>query len=326
MLSKVHDLKKQNSTYFNNAINDDIFIKSSNNISFQGTGKTFEQLYKAFNKDIQKYFESSEQITAEGIQDIVQKYSPTTTIDDLNNFNSNYPGRDTAGAYTYEPVEIRLNNNNQYKAKSTPKIMYIRYSLLENNDENIKLKLLQDINHEISHVFQSEASDRNSCTKMITNYINTPNPFEDVIGTTQAATTAFNTIQQYTLNTLITTFENINPYGLPSKLKIRGNEKKEVDNRFIEKTGSDTSTYIKSLINQVLLAEKQRNPRKNINIILDVISEKALAEKEAYQNGCNSVKNQLNIRSFTDYDMLPIMYDEMYKAARQIKKELRTNN
>ena len=139
-----------------NSVASDVFVKSPAVVSFSANNK-FSQKFYPYKKEITDYVLNSPQVTLQGIEDILTKYSPKTKVVERN--SSNPLIAKNCISFAERPIALGIEGNN-FIAQEGPKKIHI--SLPKENTREARLCLLGSLIHESTHIFQEESEDRTS--------------------------------------------------------------------------------------------------------------------------------------------------------------------
>ena len=137
---------------------------NNKNISFN---KNMNELIYPFGYDLIKYSTLTDTVSLKGIEGIIQKYSPKTKVDLIEN----YQERDTRKplALLNSLYEFSVDNDGGTYVYPSSKTVYIGL----NNAKNESLgAFLAQVIHEATHLFQQEADDRTNYEHLYENYLN----------------------------------------------------------------------------------------------------------------------------------------------------------
>lgn len=295
--------------YFKNDLQNDVFVKNANDISFKG-GK-INQKYGALNKEITDYILTNEEISFEEIEKIIQKYSPTTKFEKMENLETDRMLTQGTTGYTKIPTEFYENENGKIICTTQPKTIYLCNPKQLNREE--KIILLSRILHECTHVLQEESKDRTSSEDFFSSHFKNSKNIDITFETMCHLPNIFTTLENIS-NTLLAC-SDINFEKLPEKLK---NPAMTLDKICLETQKQKAVDFYCSAI--IFLIRKFENSgAKDISLILDYIILKAQNEQEAYQNALTSDKQMLNLNCKTNFDLRNEEYAKMIEAAKQLK-------
>ena len=299
-------------TNFNSNIKEDVFIKSSNTVSFTSADKNQYNLAK---EDLTQYFLNTDKYSIEEIENIIKKYSPATNFDDIKNIPANTNAARGTAAYTYEPTQFVMGNNGNIEAVDLPKTIFLNFKTSAKNEKEAKVILLDRLLHEVTHVLQEDSPKDNKIV-FFNNFLATQEDTNKAIANLQAVNTIYNLIEQE----MMSRFVNATPTSgsLPKEI----NKRTDVDTLFMKKYKTSTSTFIKNILKNAMQLGSMKFGKIDKNFVLDFIILKAENEKEAYQNALDSNKELLNINSKTDFDLRIEMYEKIIETAKKIAIKL----
>lgn len=290
---------KQN-PYINLSTPNDIFIKSPN-ISFKG--KSFEEKYSELRKDLTDYIMTSPNIEAKAIEEIIQKYSPTTTFDDYKNFNTKASNAfEATTGYTKQDMNFSISDFGVV-ASAMPQKIYVTFP--ENLDKESRILFGDNVLHECSHVLQNESSNRQSYQDFFNSNFSRISNTRCSINSLQVANEAFSTTEKEMYKVLLTSKSN-KLDRLPKKVS------KKIDlNEFYKQRYKCNAKEFAQMVIELIL--KQANAKGAIDkqMVLDFVILKAQDEKEAYRNALDFDKEQLKIKGAIDHDLKIKIYDSM---------------
>lgn len=308
--SPIKNFKQSNrqSPYINLSTSNDTFIKSSN-ISFRGN--SFEEKYSELKKDLTDYIMTSPSLEAENIQEIIQKYSPTTTFDDYKNFNAGTSNAfEATTGYTKQDMTFSVSNYGII-ANALPQKVYATFP--KDSTKESRILFGDNVLHECSHVLQNESSNRQSYQDFFNSNFKRISNTQCSVNSLRAANETFCTVEKEMYATLLTSKSNKLGH-LPKKVS----KKIDLNEFYKQKYKCNAKEFAQMVIAFVL---KQANAQGNIDkqMILDFVILKAQNEKEAYRNAFDFDKEQLKIKGAVDLDLKIKIYDSIINAAQSLK-------
>ena len=99
-------------------LQNDLFIKSTNNISFKGT---FNEDYANIKKSMTEYIMNTNEISTKDIEKIIQEYSPTTRVDDIKNVPRGTNIFSSSTGYTQSPTQFKIKEDGTFEVEALPK-------------------------------------------------------------------------------------------------------------------------------------------------------------------------------------------------------------
>lgn len=287
-------------------LKNDIFIKNSNTISFSG-GK-INPKYSALSSEMTKYVMSCESISIDEIEKIIQKYSPTTTIDFLENLKATRMLTNGSAGYTKIPTQFQINDSGKIVVKSMPKTVYLY--IPEKLDEESKIIFLDRLLHESTHVLQEESKDRTSGEDFFNNHLKSTKNIDATVSTLNFLPDIFTTLEN--ISTEILVDSNLPFKSLPEKLK---NSSLTFDKLCAMTRNCNTANFLSSAIFLII----KNSGIQDTALALDYIIYKAQNEYEAYSNALSSNKTLLGISGKTNFDIRLEMYTKIIEAAQKLK-------
>lgn len=293
-----------------NHIAKDIFVKSTNNISF---GSINDKKYSSLKQDITEYFTTAETLSVEEIRALVKKHLPDTGFDDIKNLPKGSNSSIYAGAYTAEPIAIYTAKNGKLQSETKPKTIYLNFHTPTQNVKESRIILLDRLLHEMSHVLQDEKGSDTRKEDFFNEYLSSLKNQQVAMANMQVANMIFNGLEKL----LIETFKACSKTtgSLPKALK----RDTDINSLFLKKMKITAEAQIQNYLSNSINLVNMKLGIINKKFISDFVILKAKNEKEAYQNALNSDKELLGINSKTDFDLRIEMYDNIIKVAESMK-------
>ena len=298
-----------------NSAASDVFVKSPAVVSFSANNK-FSQKFYPYKKEITDYVLNSPQVTLQGIEEILTKYSPKTKVVERKS-NDPHIAEDCI-SFAERPITLGIKGFN-FIAQEGPKKIHI--SLPRENTKEKRVRLLGSLIHESTHIFQEESDDRTSTLDKYNKIFRDSKKFQITYHTvaSQLYASGFHNLESSLLYTLAQSVNDI----MEEPHLINTTPEKLIKDKFKNLTGLYIDTYIRKIINEIINnAEKQFNEidRKSV---LEMFAFRASIEKEAYQNQADSVKEVMGITGFTTMDVKAALYDFICRTANSMNKEIK---
>lgn len=301
----------ENKTFLQSSPND-IFVKSTSNVSFGSMSKLNDKFFP-FCRELKEYIYKTKSIDIAKVEQIVQKYSPTTLVKPMQEL----PGGTNATEQTAAYFTNRLLFSADGKIKVEDKAIFL--NIPQKTDKESKLNFLCDILHEMTHIFQEESSDRLSKVTFLNDFLKDKQINKDTISVIQAMPKAFSVAESNIIMPLIKSLKKEN--DLP--LTIKENSKNILDKIYAPQTQINSVDDFITLIILKTQEYIQNNfcvtDKKAITKYIALVSEK---EKEAYQKSTQFLKRELNIKDPTDLDLRVTLYDAFSKKAQELSNQV----
>ena len=309
-LQKTKDINVSKPNYQKNN-GADVFIKSTNKVSFGSIEKT---KYADLKNDMTEYFMNSDELSVGDIRTIVKKYSPSTGFDDIRNAPQTIRINKMSGAYTHEPTQFFYNEKDKIEAETLPKTIYLNFHTPTKDEKESRIILLDRMLHEMTHLLQDEEGSDTRKLEFFNKYLDSATDETVAINSIQAFNGIFNILEQ----NMLTSFVKAEPtaWSLPREV----NRRLDIDSLFMKKIKMSTSTLIRNSLSQAFNISNKQFGNIDTNTALDYVVLKAKNEKEAYQNGLDSDKELLGITAKTDFDLRIEMYQKIIETAESLKK------
>ena len=313
-LSTVQKTKFKNSTAPNYRLNagKDVFVKSTNNISF---GSADKAKYAEIKRDVTDYFLNAKTLDVNEIEKIVKKYSPSTNFADIKKIPRNANVHTSTVAYTHEPSQFLLNESGKIAVETLPKTIYFNFNTPAKNQRDERIILIDRLVHEMTHILQDEEGSDTRKLDYFNAFLSTQTNNDRAIRNIQAINLIYNTVEKAMIGALADSLPPTTT-SLPQKI----NEKTDIDTLFVKKIKTSPSTLMRNALSRTLNVANMQFGGIDRNFALDFVILKAKNEKEAYQNALDSNKELLGLNCKTDFDLRIEMYQKMIDVAQSMKK------
>ncbi len=317
-LSKSVQSNSVNQTSFKNTtktnyqynLGKDIFVKSTNNVSFGSINKT---KYDSFQEDMTSYFMNAEELSPKEIEKLIKKYSPETNFDDIKNVPRQSNVNRASGAYTYEPTQFYIKDDGSCQITQLPKTIYLNFHTPTSNQKEARIILLDRVLHEMTHILQDETGSDTRKEDFFNKKLSTIKSQEAAVANLQAVNLVFNATESAMMQSFVSCLPTA--WSLPKEV----NRRMDIDSLFMKKTKMGTSTHIRNNLSKAINMANIQLGGIDKNFALDFVILKAKNEKEAYQNALDSNKKLLGINSKTDFDLRIEMYQKIIDTAESMK-------
>ena len=296
---------KQNN-FRKTTLNNDVFIKNTNTISFSG-GK-FNPKYSRLSSDMTNYIMSCESISIDEIEKIIQKYSPTTTSDHLENLKTNRIVTNGSAGYTKIPTQFLMDESLNVFVKNMPKTVYLYFP--ESLDKETRIIFLDRLLHECTHVLQEESKDKISDEEFFNSHLKSSKNIEATINTLSCLPNIFSSLEN--ISTRVIVESNLPFASLPAKLP---NNSLTFDKLCLMVQNCNATNFLSTAIFTLV----KNSGAQDTNLALDYIIYKAQNEYEAYSNALSSNKTLMGINGKTNFDIRLEMYTKIIEAAKKLK-------
>ena len=295
---------------FQNKLANDVFIKSTNNVSF---GSIDKSRYASIREDMTQYFMNSEELSVDEIAALVKKHLPDTNFDDIKNVPKQLNVNKTSGAYTYEPTQFFICEDGGIQVASLPKTIYLNFNTPTKDPKESRVILLDRLLHEMTHVLQDEKGSDTRKEDLFNKYLETQKNQQKAMASFQAINAIYNATEQTMMNAFVACLPTAG--SLPKEV----NRRMDIDSLFMKKTKMSASTHIRNILSKSVNVANMQFGGIDKNFALDFVISKSKNEKEAYQNALDSNKELLGITSKTDFDLRIEMYQKFIDVAESMK-------
>lgn len=278
--------------------------------SFKGQ-KNFNQKFTPFKSDIINYILKTPEISLDGISQIVQKYSPTTKFVLMDSKNNELPSH--YSAFAEHPIDF-FTDGKTITAQDNPQVVH--FNMPQDINPNTRIKLLGEIIHETTHVFQEESTDRTSSLKQYNKFFNSAKNYDVAINTLQSQifTTGFFTIEKILLSALASAYD----CDFSEPQAIEDASVKDMNTRFKNSTEDTTEEFISQIINFIIELTQTKHGKLDRKAILEMYALRASKEKEAYKNESDIIKKATGINCPINYDLRVTLYSLLEQTAKKM--------
>lgn len=302
--------KKANNYSIKNNSQNDAFVKSEN-ISF-ASKSTIASKLNGFVPELYEYIMHSKTLSYEGIETVLQKYSPDTLVKPFSEVPSTPNVCKGAGAYFHCNFAI---NSNVVPALVIPKGKAVYVNIPQEDNIKNRLNLFASNVHEVTHIFQEESSDRLSKAEFISNFLNKTNSPEAKKDTLLALPHLFAYIDTEMQQPYLAFFGMTD--WMPRPVKFLNDEGLQMI--YKEVVGQNVDEYLAKTILKSLDNVSKPFPHCNKNTLLDYIILTGKNEREAYHNSVSMLKSALKMNEPTDLDYRALLYGRLVKIAEIFK-------
>ncbi len=268
--------------------------------------QTIAAKMKAFVPAAYDYIINSDEVTLDGMKKIVQKVSHGTDVKPFSQVPAN--GNVSEGAGAYYHCNFRINSVTN-EIQEDNKTIYVEPP--ENLSVIERLKFLGSIMHEITHIFQEEASDglgkRQFLQKFLKTNLSSRQKFETLQVMPKIFTEAEYAIQRPYLGAF-----GMRDY-IPRPVNVLSQN--VLNQIYLETVNSPVDSYIERAILNSMTSASKRFPNYDRQTVLDYVLETSKNECEAYLTSVNVLKTALSIKSPTDQDYRILLYDRFANVA-----------
>jgi hypothetical protein len=184
----IHKNTTKDHNCYKNFLEKDIFVKSPNLISF-GSGK-FSSKFSELKKDLTEYITNSPEISKEKLQEIIRRYSPTTSVV----FFENDESESELLGYTNLPLEVTCDEKQNINVKADSQTLFL--ATPQNLNKESRKAFLDIVLHECTHILQQESDDRVSSVEFYNSYLKSSKDIQASVDTIEFLDPAFSQIQE----------------------------------------------------------------------------------------------------------------------------------
>ena len=273
--------------------------------SFRGNTSTMQEKIDILLSECKKLLESKKNLGIQEFEAIIKKISPTTKVKAFSEIPAGSNVSPRTCAYFSQKTDINLHSNEMI---CKDKVIYLNFN--NNTTELSRIKLISDFVHEAVHIAQEESIDRTPVTDFTKEVLYRSSSIEQKADSLRGSVQGFNSVEYNVVLPLIQAMKKTN--DLPSR--IQSADRDLLDMMYQNKTGLNTSGYIKSVTKYIIGQLKTVCPNADEKFILKYVSEKAKQEKEAYTVSLSFLKDVLKIDGDTDLDLRLLLYDQFQKT------------
>ena len=282
----------------------DVFVKS-NDISF-GSNATIAAKLNSFLPDLYGYILHSEKLSLEGVGEIVQKSSPHTLVKPLSEIPPGSNVHNATSAYFY----CKYNFSPDFK-QVIPGEKSIYLELPVQDTVKDRIIYMENIVHEMTHIFQEESSDRVSKIEFFKDFLTKDMPPISKYETLAAMPRIFSRTELQMQQPLLFALGKKDIIPVPVSVL----SPKVLNNIYLETVNSPVDDFIARTIVSSMTEASQQFPNIDRKTVLQYISQTAQKEQEAHLNAGYMVKRALGINSPVDMEYRVLLYDRFTNVA-----------
>lgn len=284
----------------------DSFSKSSNPINFKGRQQRFIDSIVSMSKELKPCIIEQE-FDFNKIKSVVSKYVPGIDLGIFNPVKNQIITKEGDIGYLKAPISFSADG----------KIVLQNRELLitppRNNTFEEKIRVYKNVVHESTHAAQYDV-DEKSRVELIKNFLkgrNLQNP--ETLNTLKMSNNMFKAVETDILGPLLTALKKKN--NMPSPINQASDN--TLKSLFEPIAGRDIDSYMKKVISEDITYLEQYG-KVNRKFVLNFIELCAKNESEAYNFDAQAVKGALNIKSDTDLDLFPLLYNKLAQKAHEM--------
>ncbi len=266
-------------------------------ISFQ---KNIDELIYPFGYDLVQYGVTSDTITVEGVKNIIQKYSPKTKVDAMENLKAQ-DIRAPRALFDIEYKTITSLSDGEIYIQPVSKTIYLSFKDYHKSKIG---SFLAEILHEATHVFQQESDDRMSYEELYELYYENSSDKDEIKNTVKIMDDIF-----ISLENAVSRAYSLCTQNSSKRMKYR-------ESQFREHFNLSIQDFIQSII--MLKLDKLGNQKINYNLLFDYCILRARNEEEAYRNMLD-FKPKLISKSSVGLQVE--MYNKIASSINEIRKD-----
>lgn len=280
----------------------DVFVKS-NDISF-GSNATIAAKLDSFLPELYEYILHTKTLSLEGMGEIVQNASPGLLVKSLKEVS---PETSSAWAACYN-CSFKVSPDMK-TVSAGEKSIYIGVPV-EPTVKN-RLVFMNDVSHEMTHIFQEESCDRMSRLQFVQKILDKDLSPETKLETMQSMTRIFDEAETKMQQPLLRALNKKDI--IPCRIKTLSY--KLLNDIYIEDCNIPVNDYIKHTIFTTMNKYSPEYPNMDRKTIGEYFRLTAQNEREAYLNSGYLVKRALGINSPVDMDYRVLLYNNFVNVA-----------
>lgn len=281
----------------------DVFVKS-NTISF-GASMTFVEKRDPFLRKLYNYILNSEKFSLDSLGEIIQKYSPGLLVKSMQEIP---PALADGAANHAARFSFGYNIEDMKEVVEGQKTIFL--NIPSQDDIKNRLILMDNVSHEMMHVFQEESSDRISHRQFIQKVLDKDLPLDVKIDTLRSMSNIFNEAEIRMQQPLLRSLgkKDIIPRT------VKSISPKILNEIYINQVNMPAEDFLA----RTFLASVDKAALKFPNLDRKTVFEHshltALNEREAYLNAGYIVKRALGINTPVDTEYRVLLYDLFAKV------------
>ncbi|MCM1010840.1 MAG: hypothetical protein NC390_08230 [Fusobacterium sp.] len=276
----------------------DVFVKL-NDISF-GCNLPITAKLNSFVPEVSHYILHADEVTLKGLEKVVQKTSPQTAVKSLKEIPVGANVNDRTGAYFH-----CLYNFTRDLSDVIPGTKAIYINDARPDSTKSRLELLCDVVHEMTHIFQEEASDRTGKLELLQKLLSKNLSFEAKKDTLMSMPQTFAFCDMEFQRPLIYSLKKDDNLPRP----VREIRMEALDAIYNNTVNCPADNYIVGIINKALKTSVARFPNADMQTVINYITTTAKCEREAYDTSLKVLKSVLGVKSPTDLEYRIALYD-----------------
>lgn len=286
----------------------DVFIKTNTQVCFKGKEQRFIDSINQMAEQLKLcVFDNDFNLSA--IKPVVNTVVPDLKVGLYDPRANNIVASEAGIGYLKAPIAFTADG----KAALQSRELLITPPRNDSLDE--KVRVYKNIVHETTHAAQYDIPEK-SRVNLIRNFLkgrNIQNP--ETLNSIKLANNMFKGIEIDAQRPLLIALkkENNSPVAIPEASDRVLNDLIKIE------VGQDLDAYLKLKISQNI-EYLEKYGKVNRNFVLSFIKLAAENEKEAYHFDTQAVKNIFGMKSDSDMDLLPLLYDRLAKTADEMAK------
>ena len=282
----------------------DVFVKS-NDISF-GSNATIAAKLNSFLPELYDYILHTKKLSIEGVGEIVQKTSPGTPVKPLSELPTGTNAHNATGAYFHCKYKFSPDFKEVIPGEKT---IYLNLPAQDTVKERVIY--MENVVHEMTHIFQEESSDRVSKLEFLKNFLNKDISSVSKYETLMAMPRIFSRVELQMQQPLLYALAKKDIMPIPVKVL----SPKILNDVYLETVNTPVDDYIARTIVTSFADASLQLPNFDSRTVLEYIGQTAKKEGEANLNAGYMVKRSLGINSPVDMDYRVLLYDNFAKVA-----------
>ena len=281
----------------------DVFVKS-NNISF-GANMPFAKKRTPFLRELYSYILNSESLSLDGVGEIVQKYSPGLLVKSMQEVP---PALADGAANHAAHFSFGYNIEDMKEVVEGQKTIFLNIS--SQDDIKNRLILMDNVSHEMMHVFQEESSDRISHRQFIQKVLDKDLPLDVKIDTLRSMSNIFNEAETRMQQPLLRALgkKDIIPRT------VKSISPKVLNEIYINQENIPVEDFLARTFLASVDKAALNFPKLDRKTVFEHSQIVAHNEHEAYLNGGYIVKRALGITTPVDTEYRVLLYDLFAKV------------
>lgn len=306
-----NSFNKQNSTPSGSfAVQKDSFTKAPNTIAFKGNNQRFADAITAMARELKTCI-IDQQFDFRSVKAIVSKYIPGIELGIFNPPMNQIIAKE--GDIGYLKALTGFTRDGEVVLQGRELL------ITPPRDKSFaeRIRVYKNVVHESTHAGQYDVKEK-SRLEVIKNFLkgkNIQNP--EVLNSLKMSNNMFKAIETDILRPFGTALKKEN--NIPTPIPQASDAYLKA--LFEPMVGSDIDSYIAKVIeNDIFYLE--RLGKVNRKFVLNFIEICAKNESEAYNFDTQAVKSVLDIKSDTDFDLVPLLYNKLAQIAQNMASKL----